>query len=197
MIVGLTGGIGSGKSTIARLFEEYGVPIYIADERAKALMQSDTRVIDAIKKLLGESAYIDGNLNREYIADKIFTNSTTRNALNEIVHPAVARDFKQWVLIRDYIYVIKEAAILFENGGYKQTDFNILVTAPRDLRIDRVRKRDNASISQIKQRMDAQWDDVKKMALADVIIENIDFSKTKQEVYKIHQHLLRRFQENW
>lgn len=197
MIVGLTGGIGSGKSTIARLFNSYGVPVYYADDSAKALMKEDKQLVEAIKKLLGPEAYNDGDLNKSFIASKIFSNSKMRMALNNIVHPAVARDFEKWVKAQDALYVIKEAAILFENGGYIAMDFNILVTAPKDLRMGRVVQRDKVSISQVEQRMAAQWPDTRKMALADVSIVNIELSKTKDEVLKIHQHLLKRSREKW
>ncbi len=197
MIVGLTGGIGSGKSTIARFFNENGVPVYIADDRAKLLMSSDSNLIVAIKELLGDEAYVGNDLNRPYIAGKIFSDAKMRDSLNNLVHPAVAQDFIIWSKAQNAPYVIKEAAILFENGGYKKMDFNILVTAPEDIRIKRVVKRDKISVDQVEQRMAAQWPDTRKIPLADVSISNITLSKTKEEVLRVHRHLLIRSQEKW
>ncbi|MDP2687984.1 MAG: dephospho-CoA kinase [Aequorivita sp.] len=188
-IVGLTGGIGSGKTTVAKLFSELGVPVYIADEEAKKLTDSSKSIRSKLIQLLGEQTYIDGSLNRKYVADKIFTDKALLNAVNAIIHPKVAAHFKKWALRQKANYVIKEAAILFENGGYKECDVVILVTAPKALRMQRVIKRDNATQAEIEQRMGNQWSDSKKKKLADIIIENIEIGATRQQVQLIHKSL--------
>lgn len=188
-IVGLTGGIGSGKTTVAKMFSELGVPVYIADDEAKKLTNSSKVIRRKLIQLLGEQAYIDGSLNRKYVAEKIFSNNALLNAVNAIIHPKVATHFKKWALRQKANYVIKEAAILFENGGYKECDVVILVTAPKTLRLQRVIKRDNATQGEIEQRMDNQWTDTRKKKLADIIIENIEIEKTRQQVQLIHKSL--------
>jgi dephospho-CoA kinase len=128
-------------------------------------------------------------LNRKYVADKIFTDKTLLNSVNAIIHPKVAAHFKKWALDQIANYVIKEAAILFENGGYKECDVIILVTAPKALRMQRVIKRDNATRDEIEQRMENQWSDSKKKKLANIIIENIEIGATRQQVQLIHKSL--------
>ncbi len=188
-IVGLTGGIGSGKTTVAKLFSELGVPVYIADDEAKKLTNSSKGIRRKLIKLLGEQAYIDGSLNRKYVANKIFTDKTLLNSVNAIIHPKVAAHFKKWALRQKTNYVIKEAAILFESGGYKECDVVILVTAPKALRMQRVIKRENVTRGEIEQRMGNQWSDSKKKKLADIIIENIEIGATRQQVQLIHKSL--------
>src|SRR5690606_21819433 len=144
-IVGLTGGIGSGKTTVAKMFSELGVPIYIADIEAKKLTNSSAVIRRKLINLLGEEAYFHGSLNRELVADKILTDKTLVNEVNARIHPEVAADFKKWARKQRSNYVIKEAAILFENGGYKECDIVILVTAPKAVRIERIMARDKAT----------------------------------------------------
>ncbi|UZO79374.1 dephospho-CoA kinase [Aquimarina sp. ERC-38] len=190
LTVGLTGGIGSGKSTVARMFSDLGIPVYIADIKAKIIMQEDEEVKKAIQNLIGEDAYLpDGKLNRTFIADKVFKNKESLQSLNHIVHPAVAKDFNKWKENQNTPYVIKEAAILFENGGYKACDQVILVIAPSKLRLERVVKRDQISEESIKERMQHQWEDVRKIPLADYVLNNEDLEKTLQQVRKIHNKL--------
>lgn len=188
-IVGLTGGIGSGKTTVAKLFSELGVPVYIADDEAKKLTNSSKVIRRKLIELLGDQTYIDGNLNRKYVADKIFNDKVLLNSVNAIIHPKVAAHFEKWVLRQKGNYVIKEAAILFENGGYKKCDVVILVVAPKALRMQRIIERDNASQAEIEQRMDNQWSDNKKKKLANFIIENIEINATRQQVQSIHKSL--------
>lgn len=188
-IVGLTGGIGSGKTTVAKLFSELGVPVYIADDEAKKLTNSSKVIRRKLIQLLGDQAYINGSLNRKYVADKIFTDNALLNSVNAIIHPKVAAHFKKWALRQKANYVIKEAAILFENGRYKECDVVILVTAPKALRMQRVMNRDNATQTEIEQRMGNQWSDSKKKKLADIIIENIEIGTTRQQVRLIHKSL--------
>lgn len=190
IIVGLTGGIGSGKSTIAGFFKKLGVPVYIADEEAKKLMHTST-LIAQITALFGQKAYTNGSLNRPYIADLVFNDSKLLQQLNAIVHPVVAAHFKEWSLGQQTLYVIKEAAILFENQGYKQCDFTILVTAPVIDRIKRVMARDHTSEEKVRARMAQQWEDEKKIPLADFVIDNINLKTSEKETRKIHVKILR------
>lgn len=189
--VGLTGGIGSGKSMVARFFETFGIPIYTADTRAKELMHGPKAVI-AIKNLLGEAAYTPaGNLDRKYVADIVFNDEAMLKKLNAIVHPLVAEDFRIWAKAQNSAYVIKEAAILFENGQYATSDFNILVTAPKEKRLKRVMQRDGADEKQVLSRMDKQWPDERKEPLADFVIRNLDLEKAEKQAGEIHVKILR------
>lgn len=189
-IVGITGGIGSGKTRIVELFESLGVPCYIADREAKRLMNEDADVKKAIIGLFGNEAYASGILDRTLLGNIVFTQPQKLNALNAIVHPAVAKDFKNWVDNQHYPYVIKEVAILFETGGYKQVDKTLLITAPKETRIARVMKRDASSKKSIIDRMQNQWSDDKKISLADFVIENSVWEQTKKEVKQLHQQFL-------
>lgn len=190
-IVGLTGGIGSGKTTVANFFRELGAPVYIADDEAAKLMHTDALLKKKIIAIFGEKSYRDGILNKEFIASHVFNNKEQLKKLNAIVHPAVERHFKEWKKEQYASYIIYEAAILFETGSYKKFDFNILVTAPQDERIKRIQQRDNSQINEIKARMANQWPDSKKENLADFVLNNINISNTKKEVIKIHQFLLK------
>ncbi len=192
MIVGLTGGIGSGKTTVAKMFSELGIPIYIADDEAKILTNTSKVIKRKLTALLGEDAYLDGNLNRPYVAAKIFSNKELLEAVNAIIHPKVATHFKKWAAKQKAPYVIKEAAILFENGSYKSCDSIILVTAPLTIRIHRVMSRDEISKAEIEKRINNQWSDEKKAKLADIVIENIDIQQTKAKVYQIHNSFLKK-----
>lgn len=193
-VVGLTGGIGSGKSTIAEMFKELGVSIYIADEEAKKLMQQDASLKQKIQQLLGEEVYKDGILNKKFIASKVFNNSELLQQLNALVHPAVGLHFEQWKNSQSGVYVIKEAAILFENGGYKQCDWTILVIASVETRIQRVLKRDATTKEEILARMQNQWTDERKSKLADLVIDNNqNIEKIRILVLKIHNQLLKEF----
>ncbi len=197
MIVGLTGGIGSGKTTVANFFSALGIPIYIADVEAKKLMEISPSIRVEIVQLLGEDAYTKELPNRKYIADKVFKDPSLLEGLNVIIHPRVAAHFKNWYEQQESPYVVKEAAILFENGGYKQCDFMILVTAPLKIRIERIKKRDKSSEEEIQNRINAQWSDAQKIALSDVTIENTFLDETKEKVLRIHNHLLHRISRNW
>lgn len=188
-IIGLTGGIGSGKTTVAQLFSELGVPIYIADIEAKKLTDSSKEIRRKLIALLGEEAYNGPKLNRKFVANKIFNNEVLLEAVNAVIHPKVALHFRKWLLKQNAAYVIKEAAILFENGSYKNCDLVILVTAPKAVRIARVMARDNASAVEIEQRMKNQWSDKEKQKLADIIIENIELKTTQEKVKTIHNFL--------
>jgi len=188
-IVGLTGGIGSGKTTVAKLFKELGVPVYNSDLRAKKLMKNSGEIRTAVIDLLGKDSYVLERLNKKYIADKVFSNKELLQKLNAIVHPAVRNDFLRWVKSKKTPYVIQEAAILFENSSYSNFDKIILVKAPKKVRLERILERDNGSKEEILARMENQWDDSEKIPLSDYIIENIDLDQTKLQVEQIHRQL--------
>lgn len=191
IIVGLTGGIGSGKTTVAKMFKDLGVPVYIADFEAKILTNSSQIIKKELIVILGEEAYTEGELNRKYVANLIFNDEDLLAKVNAIIHPKVVEHFNKWVEEQKTPYCIKEAAILFENDGYKNFVFTILITAPVKVRIERVIKRDASTIKEIESRIENQWNDAKKSKLADFIIENIDIDTTLQKVKEIHLVLLK------
>ncbi|TRO66997.1 dephospho-CoA kinase [Christiangramia sabulilitoris] len=191
IIAGLTGGIGSGKTTVAGFFKEHGIPLYIADDAGKRLMRDSSKIREQIVSLLGQEAYSANEPDRKFIASRVFSDRELLSKLNNIIHPAVAEDFRSWTKNQTSAYVIYEAAILFETGGYKKCDLNILVTAPMELRMERLQKRDDSSIEEIQQRMSNQWSDEKKSELADFIINNVDLNTTKQQVAVIHAKILK------
>lgn len=189
MVVGLTGGIGSGKSTIAKAFAALGIAVFNSDEQAKALIATDAQVKERIIAAFGEEAYHNGEYNRAYIAQIVFNNSEKLAILNGIVHPALAEYFKRWAKEQTSPYVLKEAAILFESGSYKDCDYIITVTAPEEVRIARVMARDHCTEAQVRARMAQQWSDSQRIALSNAVIENIDLEKAKKEVRRINNEL--------
>lgn len=189
--VGLTGGIGSGKTTVAKAFEALGIPIYIADDEAKRLMNTSKVLKRKLIALFGDLAYIDNILNRPYLAKAIFNNKELLEKMNAIVHPKVGKHFIKWKNKQTAPYVIKEAAILFENGSYKNYDYIITVTAPEKTRIARVIKRDNATTEKVKAIIANQWKDELKISLSDFVIVNTSIVTTQQEVLKTHNKLLK------
>lgn len=191
-IVGLTGGIGSGKTTVANFFKALKVPIYIADEEAKTLMVRSKVIKRKLIQLFGEDVYIEGELNKPLIASKIFSDEYLLKKMNNIVHPKVASHFKRWLKKQDNPYVLKEAAVLFENGSYKSLDFIITVVAPEKTRINRVIARDESSEKKVKAIIKNQWSDAEKVKLSDFVIENINLEDTKKQVLKIHQEILKK-----
>ena len=190
-IIGLTGGIGSGKTTVANFFKDLGVPIYIADTEAKALMNRSKVIKRKLLKLFGDQAYIDNKLNRPFIASQIFSNKTLLKQMNAIVHPKVAKHFANWVEKQKSAYVISEAAIIFENGSYKKYDYIITVVAPEQVRLNRVLKRDESSKDKVQAIMKNQWTDKQKTELSNFVITNTDLEDTKLQVGKIHKQLLK------
>ena len=189
-VLGLTGGIGSGKTTVAGFFTELGIPVFIADEEAKKLMLKDEKVKSSIIQLFGEEAYKDGIPDRKFIASKVFGDEGKLEQLNRIIHPAVGRHFESWKKLQKAPYVIYEAAILFEKGGHLKCDFTLLITAPYDRKIERLQERDNSTLEEIEARMNHQWSDEKKADLADFIIENNERPKTREAVHELHETLL-------
>ena len=188
--IGLTGGIGSGKTTVSDMFAELGVPVYNSDLQAKRLMRTSRTLRKKISELLGNRAYEGNALQREYVAGKVFKDANLLEKLNAIVHPAVKRHFRRWASKQNFPYVIQEAAILFENGSYPAFDKMILVTAPEEVRIARIQKRDGSTRKSILERMRHQWKDDRKADLADYIIENTDLDRTREQVALIHAELL-------
>lgn len=187
--IGITGGIGSGKTFICKMFEQLGIPVYYADERAKYLMNHQEEVINAIKATFGEPSYKDDTLNRAYLAENVFNNKENLTKLNNIVHPAVFKDTQNWVAQHQNApFVLKEAALLFETGTHAQFDKNILVTAPEEVRIIRVMERDKVSKEQVEARMKNQLPDSKKMELADFIINNDGQTEVEKLVDKLYQY---------
>lgn len=184
-IIGLTGGIGSGKTTIANYFKEMGVPVYIADDEAKKIMQSKY-IIEEIKKMFGGFLFENEVLNRARLAEIVFNNSDKLKQLNAIIHPAVKNDFQSWLhKNKDHDYVIYEAAILFESGRYKDFDFIITVTAPEEVRIARVLKRDKSTREQALSRIKMQWKDEERISKSNFVIINDNLKNAKEEVVKI------------
>ena len=184
-VIGLTGGIGSGKTTIANYFNEMGVPVYIADDGARNVMKSD-EIIEQIKKTFGEALFENNILNRAKLAEIVFNDKDKLAELNAIVHPAVKKDFEVWLLQhKSYQYVIYEAAILFESGRYKECDLIITVTAPEEVRIERVLKRDNTTREQVLSRMKMQWNDENRISRSNFVINNDNLKNAKEEVVKI------------
>ncbi len=191
MIVGLTGGIGSGKTTVANMFHKLGVPIYIADLEAKKLMTSSKIIKRKLIQLFGEEAYTDGKLNKPFLSGKIYNDKKLLLKMNAIVHPKVRSHFNRWLKKQNTLYVIKEAAILFENGGYHECDYVITVTASEEDKIKRVILRDNSSAKKVKAIMNTQWSDAEKVKLSHFVINNDNLSETENQVKIIHQKILK------
>lgn len=189
-IVGLTGGIGSGKTTVAKQFQALGIPVYIADDEAKKLMNKSKIIKRKLIALFGDEAYKDNTLNRPFLADKIFNNAENLEKMNAVVHPKVASHFKNWVKKQIAPYVLKESAILFENGAYKDCDLIITVTAPLELRKKRLLKRDNTTLEKIQAIINNQWSDESKISKSHFVITNKDLEETKQQVQLTHNKIV-------
>jgi len=190
--IGITGNIGSGKTTVSKIFEILGVPVFYADDAAKKVMVEDAILIDALKKQFGgESYFKDGSLNRKHIASVVFNNETELAKLNSIVHPAVFRAFDNWVATKKNVpYVMKEAALLFESSSYKTCDQTIMITAPMELRINRAMQRDNLSRSEVEGREARQFSEEKKIQLANFVIRNDDTQLVIPQVLELHRQFL-------
>ena len=189
---GITGGIGSGKSTITRLFHDLGVPIYNSDERAKWLLSKNVDLMDQIKILFGQESYSNNKLNRAHIANIVFQDNDMLKQLNAIVHPMVKIDFENWLLLhKKEPLVIKEAAILIESGAYKELDVLIVVLADKKTRIKRVINRDNISKEDVEKRMDTQISDSERLKFANFSVDNNkDQSNLKMQVGELYKQLL-------
>lgn len=188
--VGLTGGIGSGKSMVASIFAVLGIPVYFADEAAKRIQQEDPEVRKQIIGLLGDEAYQNGILNRTYVSSIVFSNKTKLEQLNAIVHPATMRDAENWLSLQTTPYAIKEAALIFESGSQRDLDFVIGVTAPIAIRIQRTMARDSVTEEQVRNRMEKQISDKIKMRLCDAVIVNDEKQLLLPQVLELHQKLI-------
>ena len=192
--VGITGGIGSGKTTVCAMFETLGVPVYYADDRAKALIVEDKRLRAGIVDLLGEEAYLpDGSYNRTYVASVVFAQPEKLTALNALVHPVVETDSLAWhedMAATGHAYTIKEAALMVESGAYRFLDYLVVVTAPEKLRIQRVMQRDGLSENQVKARIKRQMSEEDKLVLADFAIINDGTQALTPQVWALHRRFI-------
>ena len=191
--IGLTGGIGTGKSTISQIFKILGVPVYDADSMAKRLMGQDKDLISAIKGAFSNESYRNGELNRQFLADKVFTNEHLLTKLNALVHPFVARHFENWCNKHNDNYIVKEAALLFETGSYLKLDYVILVISPLEIRIARVKKRDpQRSSAQILSIIESQIPADEAGGLADFIINNDEINMLIPQVLNLQKRLIKK-----
>jgi dephospho-CoA kinase len=188
--IGVTGGIGSGKSMVCRVFESLGVPVYYADLHSRRLTDSEPDIRQKLTGLFGPDIYNGNTLNRPHFAAKVFADPQLLEAVNTIIHPWVRKDFDHWVLgFPDKKYVIEEAAILFESGGYTQVDKCITIVSPVDMRIERILKRPGMTLGRIREIMANQWPDEKKAAFADFVITNDEKSLLLPQILFIHHQL--------
>lgn len=188
--IGITGGIGSGKSTVTKIFEVLDIPVYNADDAAKRLMNENEALKTAIKQIFGDAAYTNELLNRKYIADIVFTNPRKLEALNAVVHPVTLLDAELWMQKQHSPYAIKEAALIFESGAQEQLDYVIGVYAPAPLRIQRTMQRDGVTREAVQARMNKQINETIKMRLCDFIITNDNQQLLIPQVIELHQKLL-------
>lgn len=188
--VGLTGGIGSGKSTVARILETLGIPVYYADDAAKQIMNTDLGLRKELIMHFGEACYNDGQLDRKYLADIVFNDAEKLSLLNSLIHPVTIRHSEQWFRRQSAPYAVREAALLFESGASENLDFIIGVYAPKHLRLQRVIKRDGISTDEILKRMSRQINEEMKMKLCDAVIRNDEQELVIPQVMELHKQLL-------
>ncbi|MFP5079613.1 dephospho-CoA kinase [Pedobacter sp. JCM 36344] len=192
--IGITGGIGSGKTTVCKIFETLGIPVFYADTVAKSIMVIDPLLVAGVKKAFGHLSYFpDDSLNNKHIANIVFTNPEELAKLNELVHPAVFRAFESWIGTVDNSapYLLKEAALLFESGSYKMCDQSILVIAPHELKLKRVMARDSVTADLVTSRMDKQFSDEQKSKIADFILYNSESQSVIAQVIDLHEQFLK------
>lgn len=187
--IGLTGGIGSGKTYVAKVFESLGVPVFYADVEAKKLLNTSASLINSIKNNFGENVYIDGKLDKKKISQIIFSNDNKLKEINNLVHPEVSDLFKVWCLDQSSSYVIKEAAIIFESKSYLKLDAVICVAAPLEVRIERILNRDNTTKKEIKNRIKNQISQEEKESLSDFIIINDEKEMLLPQIISIHEKI--------
>jgi dephospho-CoA kinase len=187
LLIGLTGGIGSGKTTVARIFEVLGIPVYYADVAAKRIMSEDDNIILSVIKTFGDEAYKDGELNRSYLSTIVFSNADKLNLLNSIVHPATIKDAAEWIKKQTGSYIIKEAALLFESGSHQNLDYVIGIKSPLELRINRAMKRDGISYDEVMARMNKQMSEEKKLSLSDFVLVNDEEQLVLPQVLQLHE----------
>lgn len=184
-IIGLTGGIGSGKTILAKEFSKNYIQVYNSDERAKFLMNNSKDLKDSLIKCFGSNTYVDDSLNKTYLSSLIFNDRKSLELMNSIVHPQVEKDFMGWMKTKDEKYIIYESALIFETGSYKRNDFNILVTSDLSVRINRIMNRDKIDKSLAMLKINNQWKDEKKIPLADYIFVNSTIDENIQTVKKL------------
>ncbi|MDG4944840.1 dephospho-CoA kinase [Weeksellaceae bacterium KMM 9713] len=186
-IIGLTGGIGSGKSSVGNLLEHKDIPIYYSDLRAHEIMNESDKIVSTLKELYGDDIYVDGKLDREKLGSIVFADKDKLAALNELVHPEVFADFDTWKKEQNSDFIIKEAAILFESGSYKNCDIVVTVSAPLETRIIRTMARDDKSREEVMDRISKQWTDEQREEKADYIIKNdssfLDLEREVEQFY--------------
>lgn len=189
--IGITGGIGSGKTTVCKIFELLDIPVFYADDVAKTLMVTDALLISQIKSSFGAGSYFkDQTLNRKHIANLVFSHPEKLATLNSFVHPAVFRAMDAWTVQQSSPYVLKEAALLFESGSYLQNDFNVLVSAKEELRIQRVMERDAVTQEKVKDRIKNQMSEEEKLTKADFFISNNEDKFLIKQVLALHQKFM-------
>lgn len=191
--IGITGGIGSGKTTVCKVFETLGIPVFYADIVAKQLMVTDAILVAGVKAEFGELSYTNGLLNNKHIAEIVFNDAKALEKLNALVHPAVFRAFDQWTkqIPSSVPYTLKEAALLFESGSYQMCDKNILVTAPLATKLNRVMQRDAVTQQQVQARMDKQFSDEQKIKMSDYVIDNAEDQSIILQVLALHEQFLK------
>ncbi len=187
--IGITGGIGSGKSTVAKVFEVLGIPVYYADDAAKRLMNEDEGLKEKIKHLFGDNVYTEGKLDRKYLAEIVFNDPEKLELLNALVHPATILDAERWMQNQSTPFCIKEAALIFESGAHEHLDYVIGVTAPAPLRIKRTMNRDGITLEEVIARMDKQMDEAIKMKLCDFVIKNDEQEMLLPQILALHKKL--------
>lgn len=188
--IGLTGGIGSGKTTVANMFKELKVPVFIADIEAKKILD-DSEVASEVAESFNLELTSEGLIHKPDLAKIVFSNKEALGKLNSIIHPRVHLSFKEWLESKNNVsYIIYEAAIIFEKNRASDFDYTVLVTAPEEVRIQRVMERDTTSHQDVKSRMKMQWSQSKKKKLADFIIKNINLNETRQRVNELHEKFL-------
>lgn len=185
--IGLTGGIGSGKTTVAKVFETLGIPVYYADDNAKYLMNNNAALKASVSRHFGNDIYKNGELDRKYLASIVFNNKEKLELLNSLTHPITIRDAEEWMNRQTTPYVIKEAALLFESGAAEQLDCVIGVYAPQHIRVERVMKRDNLPVEEVMKRISRQIDEEMKMKLCDFVITNNDQQLVIPQVLELHR----------
>lgn len=187
--VGITGGIGSGKSTVAKIFSSLGIPVYDADRAAKRLVLTDLDMRKKIIENFGSESYINGQYNRRYISQIVFNNKQKLDLLNQIIHPATIRDANRWFLTQDAPYALKEAALIFESNSQKHLDYVIGVYAPEEIRIQRTIEREGISADEVKARINKQMDENEKMNLCDYVIDNSGSVSVITQALEVHVNL--------
>ncbi len=191
MIIGLTGGIGSGKSTVAKIFAQLNIAVYDADAESKKLIDTDHTLQKALVDLLGAGIVKEGKINRPVMARKIFDNQALLHEVNALIHPAVARHFVHWYKQQGGPYVLREAAILYESGSFKDCDRVITVFAPEEVRVKRVMERNGITEEEVRARMAHQWPETEKLKRADYVIYNDGTQSLIKQVLRIHEDIKR------